>query len=281
MEPYQRKFLSLVIVAGLILIATSCSDTNDAINGSALVEDTSEIVNSAEIDELDSVLADLIIDTYETYEANDSGRISQPPSLPECVTIQLTAQQNYRELVIDFGNEGCLVRGHLLKGQIVVSYNRDPEAQELLISYDLINFFFDSKGIEASRTILRERSNENGNPMFTHNLDVTVTWPNGMQASRSGTKIREWIEGAGSGFFSDNVYEVTGNWSTAFTNGNTHSYEVIEPLRREVVCIYFVSGSFEVQRTNFGGVFDFGDGDCDNSATFTFNNGQEIPITLN
>ena len=149
MEPYQRKFLSLVIVAGLILIATSCSDTNDAINGSTLVEDTSEIVNSAEIDELDSVLADLIIDTYETYEANDSGRISQPPSLPECVTIQLTAQQNYRELVIDFGNEGCLIRGHLLRGQIMVSYNRDPEAQELLISYDLIFF----PGVSQERSI--------------------------------------------------------------------------------------------------------------------------------
>ncbi|WP_115461242.1 hypothetical protein [Winogradskyella aurantiaca] len=281
MNPYQRKFLSLVIVAGLVLMPTSCSDTIDTNEDNALIDDTSEIINSTEIDELDSVLADLVIDTYETYETNDAGRISQPPSLPECVTVQLTTQQNYRELVIDFGNEGCLVRDHLLRGQIVVTYTRDPEAQELLINYVLINFFFNAKGIEANRTILRERSNENGNPMFTHNLDVTVTWPNGMQASRTGTKIREWIEGAGSGLFSDNVYEVTGNWTTTFVNGNTHTYEVIEPLRREVVCIYFVSGSFEVQRTNFGGVFDFGDGGCDNNATFTFNNGQEIPITLN
>ena len=27
------------------------------------------------------------------------------------------------------------------------------------------------------------------------------------------------------------------------------------------------------KRTNFGGTFDYGNGDCDNQATFTFNNG--------
>jgi len=56
---------------------------------------------------------------------------------------------------------------------------------------------------------------------------------------------------------------------------------VLTPLRREVICAYFVSGTFDVQRTNFGGVFDFGDGSCDNQATFTFNNGTVIPVVLN
>ncbi len=65
-------------------------------------------------------------------------------------------------------------------------------------------------------------------------------------------------------------------------NGNTHSYEVVIPLRREVICHYFVSGSIDVQRTNFSGVFDYGDGDCDNMATFTFDStGEVIEITLN
>ncbi len=102
-----------------------------------------------------------------------------------------------------------------------------------------------------------------------------------MQASREGTRIREWVEGFGSGVYSDNVFEITGDWTATFVNGNTHTYEVMMPLRREVICDYFVSGTFDVQRTNFGGLFDFGEGECDNQATFTFNNGQEIEITLN
>ncbi len=124
-------------------------------------------------------------------------------------------------------------------------------------------------------------SNDNGNPQFTHTLDLTVIWPNGAQASREGLRVREWVEGFGSGVFSDNVFEVTGNWTTTFVNGNEHTYTVVTPLRREVICLYFVSGSVDVQRTNFGGTFDYGEGDCDNAATFTFNNGTEVDVTLN
>ena len=47
-----------------------------------------------------------------------------------------------------------------------------------------------------------------------------------------------------------------------------------------MICYYFVSGSFDAQRTNFWGVFDYGFGECDNQATFTCNNGTEISITL-
>ena len=45
--------------------------------------------------------------------------------------------------------------------------------------------------------------------------------------------------------------------------------------------VAFVSGAVDVQRTNFGGIFDYGEGDCDNQATFTFNNGETVEITLN
>ncbi|MEM1001163.1 MAG: hypothetical protein AAGH46_00775 [Bacteroidota bacterium] len=278
--------VTLTVLLGLYL--TSCTEETDTLNDvNAVIEDTTEVVSAAEIDEIDAVLGDLIIDSFESADSFDSPgssiatRIMQPPSLPACVTVTVTIQQNFRELLIDFGTEGCNIRGNLLRGQIQVTYNRDPEAQEVLINYTLIDFFFNAKSIEANRTILRQRSNENGNPMFTHTLDITVTWPNGASASRQGAKIREWIEGTGSSIFSDNVFEVIGNWTTTFVNGHTHSYEVVEPLRREVICLYFVSGAIGVERTNFGGVLDYGDGDCDNEATFTFNNGNEIQITLN
>ena len=62
---------------------------------------------------------------------------------------------------------------------------------------------------------------------------------------------------------------------------NPHSYEIVVPLRKEVMCTYFVLGSFTVEHANFDGLFDFGNGECDNFATFTFNNGQEINLTLN
>lgn len=274
----KRGVLGLLVLG---LIFTSCSSNDEAIETENQLEDTIEVKRSAEIDQIDNVLGDLIIDAYEEEETSIADRSLYSRDVPECVTITVVAQQNYRQVTLDFGTEGCIVHGHLLKGQIVFDYTRNPEAQQIMINYNLVDFYFDAKNIIGNRSILKELSNENGNPQFTHNLSVTVIWPNGIQASREGTRIREWVEGFGSGIFSDNVFEVTGDWSATFVNGNTHAYEVLIPLRREVICAYFVSGSFDVQRTNFGGVFDFGNGDCDNQATFTFNNGQEIPITLN
>jgi hypothetical protein len=273
------NFVLTFIVFGLTFLSCSneASDTTDVEN-----VELAEVALASEIDAIEVVLGDLIIDAYEGQESNDLGRSAQlQTALPECVTITVVAQQNFREVTLDFGTEGCIVHGHLLKGQIVFSYTRDPEAQQVLITYSLVDFFFDAKNVLGSKTLLKELSNDNGNPQFTHTLDITVIWPNGAQASRDGVKIREWVEGFGSGVFSDNVFEITGNWSTAFVNGNTHTYEVLLPLRREVVCNYFVSGSIDVQRTNFGGVFDYGLGNCDNQATFTFNNGTVIDVILN
>ncbi|WP_422107383.1 hypothetical protein [Winogradskyella sp.] len=271
--------LSLLVLG---LVFTSCSDDNETFETEAqLAEDTSEVERSAEIDQVDTILGDLVIDAYEGQELSESGRGTYTSGIPECVTITIVAEQGYREVTLDFGTEGCIINGHLIQGQIVFDYTRDTEAQQIMINYNLVDFYFDAKHIIASRSILKERSNDNGNPQFTHDLSITVIWPNGVQASREGTRIREWVEGFGSGVFSDNVFEITGNWTATFVNGNTHTYEVMMPLRREVICTYFVSGTFDVQRTNFGGLFDYGEGDCDNQATFTFNNGTEVPITLN
>ena len=274
----KSGILSLLVLG---LTVTSCSSSDEATETENQLEDTLEVQRSAQIDQVDNVLGDLIIEVYETEESGTSDRNAQARDIPECVTITVIAQQGYRQVTIDFGSEGCFVRGHLLKGQIVFDYTRDPEAQQIMINYNLVDFYFDAKSIIGNRSILKELSNENGNPQFTHDLSITVIWPNGAQASREGTRIREWVEGFGSGVFSDNVFEITGDWTATFVNGNMHTYEVLMPLRREVNCPYFVSGTFDVQRTNFGGLFDFGEGECDNQATFTFNNGQEIEITLN
>ncbi len=272
------KALFILVVLGLTF--ASCSN-EESVDATQQEQDTTEVAKASEIDEIEAVLGDVIIDAYEGQESDDLGRSAQQSGLPDCVTITVVFQQNYRQITVDFGTDGCMVHGHLLKGQIVFTYERDPEAQQVMIDYSLIDFYFDAKNVIGSKTILKQLSNANGNPQFTHTLDLTVIWPNGAQASREGVKIREWVEGFGSGIWSDNVFEITGNWSTTFVNGNTHTYEVVIPLRREVICFYFVSGSIDIQRTNFGGTFDYGTGSCDNQATFTFNNGNVVNVILN
>ncbi|WP_179005026.1 hypothetical protein [Winogradskyella forsetii] len=275
---FKRAVLSLAVLS---LMFTSCSNDSNTIEPESQLEATLELQRSAEIDQIDIVLGDLVIEVYEEQESGIADRNPQDGTIPGCVTITIVAQQSYRQVTLDFGSEGCLVRGHLVRGQIIFDYTRDPGAQQIMINYNLLDFYFDAKSVVASRSILRERSNDNGNPQFTHSLDITVIWPNGAEAARAGTKIREWVEGFSTADFSDNIFEITGNWNATFVNGNSHTYTVLNPIRRAVSCPYFGSGTFDVQRTNFGGILDYGDGACDDQATFTFNNGVEIPITLN
>ncbi|MFK7782560.1 hypothetical protein [Psychroserpens sp.] len=272
---------SIFMLTFFILSFVSCSDGN-SIEEEEQAEDITELMRASEIDVVGEIVSDIIIDSYEIQENDELNRmVSSSSFLPSCVVVTIVAEQGFREVTLDFGTEGCIVNEHLLRGQIVFSYTRNTEVQEILISYSLIDFYFDTNNIIGSKTILRQLSNGNGNPQFTHNLDLTIVWPNGLQANREGVKVREWVEGFGSGIFSDNVFEITGNWTTTFVNGNQHTYEVLSPLRRQVICNYFLSGTVDVQRTNFGGTFDYGSGVCDNQATFTFNNGYQIDIILN
>jgi hypothetical protein len=65
-------------------------------------------------------------------------------------------------------------------------------------------FYVDAKNSIGNRSILKDRSNENGNPQFTHDLNITVIWTNGAQAAREGCRIREWVE-------SDKFFDCTQN----------------------------------------------------------------------
>ena len=274
-----RMFMLLIVFT---LTFLGCSN-NEAIETEEqeLQQDYSEVVLSSEIDESSEAMDDISLEVYETQEESEFSRTPPDFNLPDCVTITVVIEQNFREIIIDFGTEGCVIRGNTIKGMIILSYERNPEAQQILIFKTLEDFYFNDKNIVGGKSILKELVNDNGNPQFTKTIDLTVIWPDGTEASRTGTKVREWIEGHGSGIFSDNVFEVTGNWSSTFRDGNTHSCEVVIPLRREVICRYFVSGSVDIERTDFSGVLDYGEGDCDNLATFTNDNGDVREIILN
>ncbi|WAC01454.1 hypothetical protein N7U66_15720 [Lacinutrix neustonica] len=267
----------------IALIFTSCSK-DETVETDVTQKETSELKLSAEIDTASDAIDDVMIEVYENQEGDETGKmpnVNRPNFLPDCVTITAVIEQGFREITVDFGAEGCLINGNNLKGKVIMSYDREASDREVLITYTLEDFYINAKHILGSKTILKQLENENGNPQFAHTLDLTVIWPSGAQASRQGLKVREWVEGFGSGVFSDNVFKITGNWTSTFVNGNSHSYEVVIPLRRQMSCYYVVSGSIAVSRNNFSGVFDYGTGDCDNSATFTFNSGDVIDIVLN
>ena len=277
----QKLNWSILIIAFVGLLFTSCQSEDTTIDVPTSQEiDLKSTETEAEMNEISDETSALIEEAYLTEEFPETKSNAANRYLPDCVTITIVLVQNMKTVTIDFG-EGCELRnGNVVSGKIILEYEKDPEAATKMISFEFDEFVFNDKSVEGNGSILRERSNENGNPQSTRTGDVTVTWPDGTFANKNGTKIREWIEGAGTGAWGDNVFLITGNWMFTKKNGNVLSANIITALRRELACKFIVSGLIELQKNENNALLDYGNGDCDDLATVSINGGERQEIHL-
>lgn len=241
-----------------------------------------EFTKSEEANKIAEEVNSIIVKDYEEDSAGKSYISSTDPYLPNCVTRTITSDATNHSVEFDFGTTACVMpNGNSITGKIVYSYVGDILANTKTITYTLIDFTFNNKQVEGSDTIYHIRSNTNGNPQSTITVDLTITWPDGLVGERTGTIVREWIEGSNTLLdWSDDVFSVSGSWSTTFTSGNTYTANITTNLKRELTCWYFVSGEIDF---NYNGLIftgDYGNGTCDNNATLTFLNGTTIDILL-
>ncbi|PHR69701.1 MAG: hypothetical protein COA67_09870 [Lutibacter sp.] len=272
--------LSVIAVIFSMITFVSCDTNDDGI-------DSAEQVSSVDIaanDEVDMAVEEVNNIIEQAFVEEESGLTTSKQNegnsfFTNCLTKTVVITNLSKIVTLDFG-EGCMVRGHFIAGILTMSYEKDTTLQTRTISVEFDDFRVNHKLIVGAYSIVRMRANEIGNPQSTATIDINVTWDNGDFASREGVKIREWIEGYGSGIWSDNVYLITGNWTSVLKNGNVLSAEITTPLRRELVCRFFVSGEIALQKNNRTATLSFGDGNCDNEALLTLQNGTEIIIYL-
>ncbi|MEZ4875606.1 MAG: hypothetical protein R2793_09235 [Flavobacteriaceae bacterium] len=270
------KKIALLSFVSVAFFLNSCkkddSNTPEEINFSA--ESTTR---AAQMDNISEGSQNIAESGYVQIE--EPGRM--PNSyFPSCATFTLTVDGNGGgTIVIDFG-EGCqLFNGATVSGKINMDYGPILVGVRT-INYQYDNFTYNGNGVEGGGTITRDIENNNGNPQSTINENITVTFTGTtLTGTRSAQRIAEWVEGVGSGTWTDNVYHIEGNWETNLSNGFSRSGVVTQTLVRKASCLYLVSGAITVSQENLTGILDFGDGVCDNLATITFN-GQEFPIIL-
>ncbi len=279
----KRQKLTFGIIALTLfgLVLTSCNES-DTIQEDLITEeiDLKAAETEAVIDKVSDESSAIIEEAYLMEEFPITKSNVTDRYLPDCVTITVVIVQNMKTVTLDFG-EGCELRnGNFVSGKIIMTYERDPEAASKMITYSFDEFYFNRKNVEGGGSILRERSNENGNPQSTKTFDVTVTWPDGLFASKVGVKVREMIEGQSTSAWGDNVFLITGNWTFTRRNGNVLSAKIIKELRRELACKFLVSGIIELSKNLDIAILDYGDGECDDLATVSINGGEKREIHL-
>lgn len=273
------KTKNLVLGLALSMFILSCSKDDNSSPSSEL----SEAQVSAKIDLVTEDVAKIAEDQY-TLQANPGAGKNdlETQDLPECatVTVQLTATTWTRTVVFD----NCtLPNGNVLDGTIIVSGSLNFDTPSHTISYSFVDFHHNNILIEGNKTIVRSLQSTATltavHPVANMTIDMTVTFPNGNVYHREGNRVREMIEGFSTPIiWMDNVFSISGSWSTTFPAGNRTS-TITTPLRVEANCPYIVSGVVTTVRNDNTATLDYGDGDCDNQATLTIN-GNTTTITL-
>ncbi|RAJ15428.1 hypothetical protein [Arenibacter echinorum] len=265
----------------VLLVMGSCNNEEPT---SVEEDDTFEIAELVASDEADLIseeIANIGEDVYATEEIRATSKsFFLSNYLPECVTITTVVTNDTKETTIDFG-EGCdLPNGNLLGGIIRLSYAKDMDAATKAISLSLENFTFNEVAVTGGATLVRKRSNDNGNPQSDAVASYYGVWPDGSVASFTGNRTREWVEGYGSGFWADNVFLISGKGTYTNKEGDVYSRETMSSLRRELSCRFIVSGFLEVSKNDTTVSLDFGDGTCDAKGMLTFPNGETKEILL-
>jgi hypothetical protein len=280
----KMKFAGLSILALVFIVSCDQDSSSDPVEEQLAQEETFDTADLQASDEAELISEEVLNIGEDVYAADEIASTSKgsyhSDFLPDCVTITTVITSTTKEKTIDFG-EGCeLPNGHVLSGIIYLSYEKDMELAQKTLSMSLENFTFNGVSVEGGASVLRMRSNENGNPQSDANAEFSAEWPGGSTASFTGNRTREWIEGYGTGFWGDNVFLITGKGTFVGPAGNVFVKEVIEPLRRELACRFIVSGILEISRNELTASLDFGDGSCDAVGILTYPNGESEEIFL-
>ena len=269
------------IVSGIAIVMLSffisCDSTNDGNDNNPALTAKDIAVNS----KIDVAIDDVVYIVEDQYTAQQSisnrSSTASKSILPTCATFTTVLVDGTWTRTIDFGSTGCtLPNGNVLKGKIIISFSNDFTSKSRTLLYRFVDFYHNGKLLQGNKSITYEsKSTEllaTEHPVMTFTVDMKITFDDGKVYSRTGTTVKETVEGNETPLnWEDNVFLVTGNSATSLANGDTITTVITTPLRYITSCKlpFPVSGIVSITKNTSVGTLDFGDGKCDNLATLT------------
>lgn len=282
----------LKLIAAFLLFATYLSCDKETTNDTTSAQLTSDdaIVN-AKIDLANddiASIADQLFDNINATTINLRAVENNATIFSNCATITripafgtaLTAGTQVTK-TIDFGTTGCtLNNGNVVRGKIINTFVYQPNATSHTVTYTFDNFYHNNIKFVGTKTFTRSMTTATAtspsHPIVMMQLEMTITMPNGDVYTRVGSRTRELVEGFNTDTFLDNIYRITGSWTTTNQNGNQHTATITEPLMAKMSCTavnkaILAKGVITFVRNNVSSTLNYGNGECDNLAVFTIN----------
>jgi hypothetical protein len=186
-----------------------------------------------------------------------------------------------RTVTIDYGNDGCEgPNGRIRKGQLVIEQSDAIVNEGATRKVTPVNFSIDDVEIEGEKTLTNQGFDNNNNVTFNRIANVTLSFPNGKSSTWESNHILTQTAGGQTVTLLDNEYEITGSSNGINRNGTPYTVSIVEPLVKEKLCPWVVSGVTEVVVNDRLRSIDYGDGNCDRKATVTLPNGETKDILI-
>ena len=274
-----KLFTIASFVAFVFFIGCNSSDDSKD-NMDPVATSTDQVAVDSKIDASIEDVSNIVEDQFSLKQSSTTGKTETFRSfLPACAVTTWSYTNGIFTGSIDFGTDGCtLENGNVLKGKITLSFSGNFTTQEQTITYSFDGFYHNGIKIQGSKSITRTLKTTDLlaaiHPVLTHTIDLTVTFEDGSVYSRVGNRTKEMVAGYDTkDIWSDNVFLVTGSYTTSKPNGNTWSSTIQTPLRYEMACKRPFPVSGTVLKVNNGNetLINYGTGDCDNLATVTVN----------
>lgn len=201
-----------------------------------------------------------------------------------CATITVSPNDSTfpKTITIDFGDSCVGLDGKLRSGKIIITLTGRLRKAGSVVTTTLENFYVNHIHVEGTKTITN--LSENGTIKFSVSItNGRVTFPSGRGYTYESTKLRVQTAGMDTPTCLDNVFQITGTAKIVFNNGKTITFEVVDPLIKKVLCPWRSDGTLKISINDFVLNLDYGfphNGDCDNKALLTWNNGNSQRVIL-
>jgi len=297
MKTFSINRISIAAIAFMFAsMLFSCQKDLSSTNNQSLTEDQATAYSEessmaeASFDDAEDVATTAADEEGNASEYGINGRVFHPlftelrAAIGDCATITVTPNDSTypKTITIDFGN-GCLGRdGKFRSGAIVVHLTAPLRRPGSVVTITFRNYYVNRVHLQGTKII----SNLSDPPVHKWSVQVVggkVTFPSGRGYSYQGIKVKTQVEGMDTRIVRDDVYEITGRSQTEFNNGTTVTLNTETPLVKKVACPWISDGKLKIKINDRVLFLDYGfptNGQCDNKALLTWNNGNNQRLII-
>ena len=278
------KYFMVAAAVSIIVISCKKKDTTPATVDSDTSAASDNALAEGTFNDANNIADQANAGTLTSYLTTNTGSLDKG-LLSSCATISLdtTSAPPARIITVNFGTTNCLCSDlRYRRGIIKISFSGHYRDSASVHSITFNNYFVNDNQILGTHTVTNNGHNNAGHLNYTVSVvgGQIIKANNGGTITWASTRNREWIYGANTPQWNDDVYSITGSASGTGANGSSYTATITTPIKIELSCHYIVSGVLDLTPSGKPTrTIDWGNGACDDQATVTIN-GHVYNITL-